>query len=89
MENDTRCFSLRNARRHGAEVQPEDDTSIASHVDNQCHFAKNLIICRKIWQFLPFHKLCIEKYEQLGLEFPLKDTPAIHPDTLKKLLVQL
>lgn len=40
-------------------------------------------------EFLPFHKLCIEKYEQLGLEFPLKDTPAMHPDTLKKLLVQL
>ena len=40
-------------------------------------------------EFLPFHKLCIEKYEQLGLEFPLKDTPVIHPDTLKKLLVQL
>lgn len=40
------------ARRHGAEVQLEDDTSIASHVDSQCHFAKNLIICRKIWQNL-------------------------------------
>ncbi len=40
-------------------------------------------------EFLPFHKLCIEKYERLGLEFPLKDTPAMHPDTLKNLLLQL
>ncbi len=33
-------------------------------------------------EFLPFHKLCMEKYERLGLEFPLKDTPAMNPDAL-------
>ena len=40
-------------------------------------------------EFLPFHKLCMEKYERLGLEFPLKDTPAMNPDTLKSMVEQL
>ena len=37
-------------------------------------------------EFLPFHKLCMEKYERLGLEFPLKDTPAMNPDALKTMV---
>ena len=40
-------------------------------------------------EFLPFHKLCMEKYERLGLEFPLKDTPAMNPDALKNMVAQL
>ena len=40
-------------------------------------------------EFLPFHKLCMEKYERLGLEFPLKDTPAMNPDALKTMVAQL
>ena len=40
-------------------------------------------------EFLPFHKLCMEKYERLGLEFPLKDTPAMNPDALKQMVSQL
>ena len=28
-------------------------------------------------ELLPFHKLCLEKYEALGIPFPLKDTPAM------------
>ena len=40
-------------------------------------------------EFLPFHKLCMEKYERLGLEFPLKDTPAMNPDALKTMVEQL
>ena len=39
--------------------------------------------------FLPFHKLCIEKYDRLGLEFPLRDTPAMNDAWLKQLLEKL
>lgn len=31
--------------------------------------------CIKKVELLPFHNLCIEKYENMGLEFKLKDTP--------------
>lgn len=37
-------------------------------------------------EFLPFHKLCIEKYDQMGLDFPLRDTPAMDDAWLKRLL---
>ena len=40
-------------------------------------------------EFLPFHKLCIEKYDRLGLEFPLRDTPAMTNERLSELLAQL
>ena len=31
--------------------------------------------CVKKIEFLPFRKLCLEKYDELDMEFPLKDTP--------------
>lgn len=34
---------------------------------------------------LPFHNTCITKYEQLGLTFPLKDTPNADKNDVKKL----
>lgn len=37
-------------------------------------------------EWLPFHNMCIEKYEQMGIDFPLKDTPALSKETLNKLL---
>jgi len=40
-------------------------------------------------EFLPFHKLCIEKYDRLGLEFPLRDTPAMNDAWLKELIEKL
>ena len=40
-------------------------------------------------EFLPFHKLCLEKYERLGIEFPLRDTPAMNEAWLKQLLEKL
>lgn len=39
-------------------------------------------------EFLPFHKLCLEKYERLGLPFPLRDTPAMTQERLQQLLAQ-
>lgn len=43
--------------------------------------AKNL---QKI-ELLPFKKLCIEKYDKLGLDFPLKDTPECDKKTIDEL----
>jgi len=31
--------------------------------------------CIEKLELLPFRKLCLEKYDELGIEFPLKDTP--------------
>lgn len=31
--------------------------------------------CIEKIELLPFRKLCLEKYEELGIDFPLKDTP--------------
>ncbi len=36
-------------------------------------------------ELLPFKKLCIEKYEKLGLEFALKDTPECEPKRINEL----
>ena len=36
-------------------------------------------------ELLPFRKLCLEKYDKLGIEFPLKDTPECDADTVKRL----
>lgn len=40
-------------------------------------------------EFLPFHKLCLEKYKRLGLPFPLADTPPMNPAALERLTAQL
>ena len=39
--------------------------------------------------FLPFQKLCFYKYDRLGIEFPLRDTPAMNEAWLKQLLKKL
>lgn len=36
-------------------------------------------------ELLPFKKLCVQKYDELGLEFPLKDTPECDNETIEKL----
>ena len=40
-------------------------------------------------EFLPFHKLCMEKYERMGIEFPLKDVPRMTDNRLKELLAEI
>ena len=37
-------------------------------------------------EFLPFHNMCLEKYERMGIPFPLKDTPVMEQDSWKELL---
>ena len=36
-------------------------------------------------ELLPFKKLCHHKYESLGIEFPMKDTPECSKNTIEKL----
>ena len=36
---------------------------------------KNQYQCIEKIELLPFRKLCLEKYENMGIEFPLKNTP--------------
>ena len=36
-------------------------------------------------ELLPFKKLCVQKYNELGLEFPLEDTPECDSSTIERL----
>ncbi len=36
-------------------------------------------------ELLPFRRLCLEKYEALGIPFPLKDTPEADGETIRRL----
>ncbi len=36
--------------------------------------------CIEKIELLPFRKLCIEKYKEMGIDFPLADTPEADPD---------
>ena len=40
-------------------------------------------------EFLPFHKLCMEKYERMGIEFPLKDVPGMTDNRLNEMLAEI
>ena len=41
--------------------------------------------CIKKCELLPFKKLCVPKYESLGIPFPLADTPACEADRIEYL----
>ena len=41
--------------------------------------------CVKKVELLPFQNLCIEKYNALGISFPLADTPQLEQNVLQKL----
>ena len=40
-------------------------------------------------EWLPFHNLCLEKYQQLGIPFPLADTPPMDREKLDRLIAAL
>ena len=42
--------------------------------------------CIEKIEFLPFRKLCSEKYKKLGIEFPLENTPEGDREKIDKLL---
>lgn len=41
--------------------------------------------CVQKTELLPFRKICEMKYEKMGIEFPLKDTPEPTPEKMKEL----
>ena len=41
--------------------------------------------CIEKIELLPFRKLCLEKYENMGIDFPLKDTPEAKQDFINKM----
>lgn len=47
-------------------------------------FKKQYSCIEKI-ELLPFRKLCLEKYDEMGIEFPLKDTPEAKQDYINEL----
>lgn len=47
-------------------------------------FLQNYTTVEKV-ELLPFRKLCLEKYEALGLSFPLKDVPETTPECIAQL----
>ncbi len=49
-----------------------------------CELIRPYRCVRKI-ELLPFKKLCLEKYESLGIPFSLSDTPECKEDVIKKL----
>ena len=40
-------------------------------------------------EWLPFHNLCLEKYQQLGVPFPLANTPPMDRERLDRLVAAL
>ena len=50
--------------------------------------AENLPNFKKL-EFLPFHNMCIEKYERMGIPFPLKDTKVMEPEKWNRLLEKI
>lgn len=56
--------------------------------DRQIHMLADLLKgkeCIKKIQLLPFEKLCITKYNDLGIPFPLENTPTMDKDKLDRL----
>ena len=45
--------------------------------------------CIKKIELLPFKKLCLEKYDNLGIPFPLRDTPQMSSERIRELEVIL
>ena len=63
---------------------------IPSLNDNEESFAKlfdlkNQYPCVEKIELLPFRKLCLEKYDEMGIEFPLKDTPEAKQDFIDEI----
>ena len=46
---------------------------------------KKQFSCVETIELLPFRKLCLEKYEEMGIQFPLKNTPEAKQDFINKI----
>lgn len=59
-------------------------TDSVENIKQIAALAKRAKSLQKI-ELLPFKKLCIEKYDRLGLDFPLKSTPECDQKTIEQL----
>lgn len=59
-------------------------TDSKENIENISKILKKYKNIEKV-ELLPFHKLCIEKYEKLGIDFPLKDTKECSNEKIKEL----
>mgnify|MGYP002645789383 CR=1 FL=1 len=59
-------------------------TDDEEHIRKLSTFAKAYPNLQKI-ELLPFRKLCLEKYQAMGIPFPLIDTPEMSETTIEKL----
>jgi len=59
-------------------------TDAPEHIRNLQAFAAQFSNLEKI-ELLPFRRLCAEKYQNLGIPFPLADTPEADPETIRAL----
>ena len=51
-----------------------------------CLYAlKKRFNCIEKIELLPFRKLCIEKYKNMGMDFPLSDTPEADPESVAEI----
>ena len=46
---------------------------------------ENQYSCIEKIELLPFRKLCLEKYDEMGIDFPLKDTPEAKQDFIDEI----
>jgi len=46
---------------------------------------KEMYQCIEKIELLPFRKLCLDKYDEMGIEFPLKDTPEAEEEEINRL----
>ena len=49
---------------------------------------KNQYSCIEKIELLPFRKLCLEKYDEMGIEFPLRDIPEAKQDFIDEIYKQ-
>ncbi|MBR5539392.1 MAG: pyruvate formate lyase-activating protein [Clostridia bacterium] len=61
-----------------------DFTDSEESVKKIAEIAKTFGCTEKI-ELLPFHKMCADKYDRLGIPFPLADTPECAPATIDRL----
>ena len=59
-------------------------TDSVENIKRIAALAKRAKSLQKI-ELLPFKKLCVQKYNELGLDFPLKDTPECEQKTIEQL----
>lgn len=58
----------------------DDESSIKKVFDLKMQYS-----CIEKIELLPFRKLCLEKYENMGIDFPLKNTPEAKQDFIDEM----